>query len=181
MKTSIRHIILSLMSLTAIPMVAQNHQVTVRASECSAGQTYSLPDGSSLILIATPANDSRFVTWSDGNTENPRYISVVSDIELCAQFEPAVSYDILYNVTIQAEGCSSSFNHQFYGGTKLVMEATPIECFKFKEWSDGNTDNPRTITVTGDATYTATFEKIQYTIEALPDNPTQGSATVTNQ
>ena len=36
------------------------------------------------------------------------------------------------------------------------------------------------VAVAGNATYTATFDKIQYTIEALPDNPAQGSAIVTN-
>ena len=36
--------------------------------------------------------------------------------------------------------------------------ATPKENYRFVQWSDGNTDNPRTITVTEDITLTANFE-----------------------
>ncbi len=68
----------------------------------------------------------------------------------------------------------------YFKNTIINLTATPNTCYRFVQWSDGNTDNPRTIIVTNDATYTAEFEKIQYTIEAQPANPSQGSATVTN-
>ncbi|MBP3763095.1 MAG: hypothetical protein J6I49_04335 [Bacteroidales bacterium] len=49
------------------------------------------------------------------------------------------------------------------GGTYLMgdsatLTATPNEGYRFVSWQDGNTDNPRTVTVTADATYIATFE-----------------------
>lgn len=65
-------------------------------------------------------------------------------------------------------------------GTSVFITATPNECYRFIQWSDGNTDNPRTITIAGNATYTAEFEQIQYTIEAQSADTGQGSATVTN-
>lgn len=40
-----------------------------------------------------------------------------------------------------------------------MLTAIPDTGYKFKQWSDGNTDNPRAITVTGNATYTAEFER----------------------
>ena len=43
-------------------------------------------------------------------------------------------------------------------GAKINIMATPNTGFYFQQWNDGNTDNPRTITVTGDATYTAIFD-----------------------
>lgn len=39
----------------------------------------------------------------------------------------------------------------------VIISATPTEYYQFAQWSDGNTDNPRTIVVTGDTTYTAEF------------------------
>ena len=39
----------------------------------------------------------------------------------------------------------------------VILTATPNEGYKFVQWHDGNTDNPRTITVTDEVTYTATF------------------------
>ena len=45
----------------------------------------------------------------------------------------------------------------YAGGTTATLTATPNSGYHFVQWQDGNTQNPRTITVTGDATYTATF------------------------
>lgn len=237
MKTHIRHIISLLLCVTTLSVAAQNHQVVVQASECGAAQTYSLPDGASLILKATPADDSRFVSWSDGNTDNPRtvtvtgdvsftacfahngdlssadkysvtiyagdcanpfvgefsqgallkivpdpmagyqfkqwsdgntdnprFISVTSNIELHAEYEIHVSHETLYDITVIADGCETFFNHQFYGGTPLVLEATPEVGSVFVQWSDGNTDNPRNVTVISDITYTAVFAKQKFLI-----------------
>ena len=43
-------------------------------------------------------------------------------------------------------------------GTVITIEAIANEGFEFASWSDENTDNPRQITVTADATYIATFD-----------------------
>ena len=40
-----------------------------------------------------------------------------------------------------------------------VLTATPASCYHFTAWNDGSTDNPRTITVTHDTTFTANFER----------------------
>ena len=45
-------------------------------------------------------------------------------------------------------------------GATVVLTAIPNEGYVFVKWQDGNTDNPRTITVTADETYTAEFEAI---------------------
>lgn len=41
--------------------------------------------------------------------------------------------------------------------TTATLTATANNNFRFVKWDDGNTDNPRTVTVTGDATYMAVF------------------------
>lgn len=43
-------------------------------------------------------------------------------------------------------------------GATVTLTAMPNAGYHFVRWNDGNTQNPRTITVTGDATYTAYFE-----------------------
>ena len=40
-----------------------------------------------------------------------------------------------------------------------ILTATPASCYHFTAWNDGNTDNPRTITVTQDTMFTANFTK----------------------
>lgn len=52
-------------------------------------------------------------------------------------------------------------------GDSVRLTAMPASGYHFVEWQDGNTQNPRTVTVTGNATYVATFEAIpptQYTV-----------------
>ena len=50
-----------------------------------------------------------------------------------------------------------------------IIEAIAKEDFCFARWSDGNTDNPRTIIVTGDTTYTAEFKSNLCTITVIYD------------
>ena len=88
-------------------------------------------------------------------------------------------YSITVNSSNVSQGTAAGGGTYDYG-TNHQITATPNECYRFTQWSDGNMDNPRTITVTGDATYTAEFEQIQYTIEAQSADAGQGSATVTN-
>ena len=46
-----------------------------------------------------------------------------------------------------------------------VLTAIPELCYRFVAWNDGNTTNPRTITLTQDTTLTANFERVVYTQE----------------
>ena len=55
---------------------------------------------------------------------------------------------------------------EYENGTTATLTATPSTGYKFKQWSDGNTNATRTITVTTDATYTAQFEKLTFNVSA---------------
>lgn len=45
-------------------------------------------------------------------------------------------------------------------GSDIVLEAPEVIGYKFTKWTDGNTANPRTVRVTGEATYQAVYERI---------------------
>lgn len=47
----------------------------------------------------------------------------------------------------------------YFKGTEIYISAIPQNGCEFVKWTDGNTDNPRKITVMNDETYTAVFEK----------------------
>ena len=49
-------------------------------------------------------------------------------------------------------------------GGQATITATPETGYHFVRWNDDNTENPRVITPTADATYTAYFAINQYTI-----------------
>lgn len=64
-------------------------------------------------------------------------------------------------VTAGAGGTVSGSGTYNYGAT-ATLKATPSAGYHFVKWSDGNTNPSRTVTVTGNATYTATFEQDPY-------------------
>ena len=51
----------------------------------------------------------------------------------------------------------------------ITLKAIQKDGYAFTGWSDGNIDNPRTITVNGNATYVAQFSQSAYTIYVNQD------------
>lgn len=47
-------------------------------------------------------------------------------------------------------------------GSTIEIAATATPCHHFVAWNDGNSDNPRTVAVNGNASYEATFAPIPY-------------------
>ena len=60
-------------------------------------------------------------------------------------------------------------NGVFPEGCNVEIGAIPVEGYRFVRWNDGNTDNPRQITVDGSATYVASFEQNVAEISALSE------------
>ena len=68
-----------------------------------------------------------------------------------------------YTLTVTAgTGGTASGGGSYNYGTTVTLKATPSAGYHFVKWSDGNTNASRTVTVTGNATYTATFEQDPY-------------------
>ena len=65
-------------------------------------------------------------------------------------------------------------------GAEATLTAEANAGYIFSKWDDGNTDNPRKVTVTGNKTYTATFKKASYavTVNAKNGNITASSGTL---
>ena len=73
------------------------------------------------------------------------------------------------SITATAGGRVSDAGGRKAEGTSLEVTATPDEGHSFKQWSDGNTDNPRTILVDGDKALEAQFVvnsyKLSYSVD----------------
>ena len=68
-----------------------------------------------------------------------------------------------YTLTVTAgTGGTVSGSGTYNYGATATLKATPSAGYHFVKWSDGNTNASRTVTVTGNATYTATFEQDPY-------------------
>ena len=68
-----------------------------------------------------------------------------------------------YTLTVTAgTGGTVSGSGTYNYGETATLKATASSGYHFVKWSDGNTNANRTVTVTGNATYTATFEQDPY-------------------
>ena len=127
--------------------------------------------GTPCTVTATAYTGYTFYGWSNGVTANPYTFAVVGDVELTALF--VAEGEDVYTVTVvsadPAMGSVSGGGQAVSGGT-VTIRAIPNEGYRFLNWQDGNTDNPRTITVTSDITYTAYFESTSQGIFNVEEN-----------
>ncbi len=113
------------------------------------------PAGTNVTLTATANVGYSFSQWNDGNTQSTRTITVTGDATYTASFTQN-TYTITTAASPTSGGTVTGGGTYHYGDTP-TLTATANTGFTFSQWHDGNSDNPRRITVTGDATYTANF------------------------
>ena len=122
------------------------------------GGTY--PAGTVISIEAIANEGFEFASWSDENTDNPRQITVTENATYVASFNEISSVPE-YTITVISANPNRGTvtgGGTYPEGTVVTIEATALEGFVFGSWSDENTENPRQITVTGDATYIASFD-----------------------
>ena len=71
---------------------------------------------------------------------------------------------VKYTITLSAGegGIVSTTGGEYEAGQTVNVTATPQGEYLFKDWSDGNTDATRTITISSNSALTANFEKKKY-------------------
>jgi hypothetical protein len=125
------------------------------------------------IIEAIPKVGYRFVEWNDGNTDNPRTITVTQDTSFSANFEALIQVKIAVNDSVM--GTVTGVGYYIKDST-AILEAIPYVGYRFVQWDDGNTDNPRIISVTSDTLFTAEFERM-ILATVYTNNPLMGSVT----
>ncbi len=141
---------------------AQSYTISASANpsnggNVSGGGTYQ--QGQSCTVHATVNSGYTFTNWTEnGNvvSTNANYtFTVTSNRTLIAHFQQQ-SYTISTNVNPSGSG-SVTGGGTYYYGQSCTLTANTNNGYTFSHWQDGNTSNPRTITVTGNTTYTAYF------------------------
>ncbi len=115
-------------------------------------------------ITGTPtAFEYCLLRWSDGNTDNPRTITVTCDTTYYAIFGEKPTYTITV-LSSDSERGSVSGSGSHLHGTNVTIRANANTGYHFARWNDGNTQNPRNIQLLKDSTFTAIFEPNTYTI-----------------
>ena len=63
-----------------------------------------------------------------------------------------------FTLTITDTPEGTPYTKSVNAGSSYTLTAQEDDCHQFVQWSDGNTSNPRTVSVTADAVYTAEYE-----------------------
>ena len=151
-----------------------NYQITGNVNIEGAGSV-QLPQYicDDIVIIAVSNYGYHFTKWSDGNTDNPRTIVLASDTTFTAEFAKN-TYTISTTSSNPEWGTTAGDTAALYLD-EVEISAIPNYGYHFTQWSDGNTDNPRTIVLTQDTTFTAEFAKNSYTISTTSANPEWGT------
>lgn len=107
-----------------------------------------------------------------------KYIKAISYEEL----KTLIKYAPIPTITLNSNTAEGQVSKQV-NGTSICdnptaqLTATPNTGYHFAQWSDGDINNPRTVQLTQDTSFTAEFAKNVYTITASSNNIEYGFAT----
>jgi len=148
---------------------------------CTAGRW---PQGAPVTVQATAGSLSSFTQWTDGNTNNPRTLTMPA-----AALTLSATLKACRLLTLTASGCgtvgspspATSFScpaGRFVEGTSVSISVTASATCTFSQWSGASTSAvaPLSFTIpTSDASLQATFKQC-YTL-SLPTVGTAGTVT----
>jgi len=133
--------------------------VSTTGGEYEAGQTVS--------VTATPQGEYVFTSWSDGNTDATRTITISSNSTLTANFEKRK-----YPLTVNFEGegevieeiINSGRSTNYDSGTTVKLTAQAAAEWVFVGWEGAinGTSNPQQLLISEPKEVTAVFEKKKY-------------------
>lgn len=152
--------------------------VVVEFNDDEGNVVVSKTDNENIVVVtATPAEGYEFVEWSDGNTDNPRTIDISGGvtISITAVFQKTATPD-KFTITVASlnpEMGSTIGSGEYEKGASVIIAAIPNQGYQFKQWIDSNTDNPRTILVTENASYVAMFEAVTAVEDILSEREIQ--------
>ena len=143
---------------------------TNNATMGTVGGNGQYPIGGTATIYAIPASGCQFVSWNDGNTQNPRSITVVQDTTFTATFSQVPEATTFHAVTTVSSNNAMGTVYgggTYHRGATVTLMAQAAPGYAFLTWHDSNTENPRTVNVTSDAFYIATFTTAPVTEDTI--------------
>ena len=161
---------------TSVTALTEPHAYVALTAEDYTLLGAAFADATGLATITLPQAlvSGNYVIAATAQNRQPRLVNVnVTDATVVTYILRVVSD----NETMGRTSGSGSYGQ----GETATISASSNEGYHFFQWNDGNTEATRTVTVTGDATYTAFFEanapeEVYYTVTVLSDDEIMGEA-----
>jgi hypothetical protein len=130
-------------------------------------------------LTATAEEGYIFVNWSDADTNAVRTFIATTNVNLVAYFVEEGTELVYHTVTVASNDTAMGVvtgGGSYLEGSNATLTAVAKPGYRFVQWNDNVTDNPRTVTVNEDMSFTATFEAIPtYTVTLSANNAAWGT------
>ena len=168
----------TLVTVTTLTAPSTTFNITATVNPTNAGTvtgTGIFAQGDTATLTATANTGYTFNRWNDNVTLNPRSVVVTSDSAFTAFFTRN-QYTVTVTSADQTRGTVTGNGTYYYGDT-ATLTATAATGYHFTQWNDGDTHVTRSIVVTGDTTFTASFGVNQYTVTATANDASYGTVT----
>ncbi len=118
-------------------------------------------EGTVVTLTAQPEQGSSFLSWSGVTTSlgDVATVTMDSDKSVECTFVPGTTYSLslISDLPGGATFSESSLSYHLENESVIVF-VYPSQYYSFHSWSDGNTDNPRTIVMDSDKTLTVNLD-----------------------
>jgi uncharacterized repeat protein (TIGR02543 family)/uncharacterized repeat protein (TIGR01451 family) len=112
----------------------------------------------------------RFSGWSGdlGGSSNPASLTMDGDKTVTATFTP-IEYTLVINKVGSGEVTKNPNKTTYHYGDVVELTAVPAPGWDFSDWSGdlNSSENPASLTITGDMTVLATFTQNEYTLTII--------------
>jgi hypothetical protein len=159
LKTASRTVEVTKNAMFAAEFAANTYELTLKGKNGKVEGAGTYEYGAEATLTATANAGYHFVKWSDGETANPRKVTITENKTYTAKFA-ADSYVVKLNGNFG--NITASSNTLEFGAT-ITLTAIPDEGYHFVKWSDENTENPRTVTLTAEMLKQVTASGFEFT------------------
>jgi hypothetical protein len=127
----------------------------------------SYASGTQVALTATPAAGYLFDHWGGdaSGTTSPVTVTMNANKSVTAYFVSQTTYDLAASVSPAGTGTVSPASGTYNGGMSVTLTATPAAGHRFDHWGGdaAGSDNPLTITISGDTSVVAYFAAAHFT------------------
>lgn len=153
-----------------------SYSVTLSSSPSDGGTVSGsgqYPEGSLVSVSASPNSGYRFVGWYDSDnllisSDLTYQFNIFSSVVLSAHFDTLNQYTLSLSSS-PSDGGVVSGGGSYYDGDVVTISAIPNEYFTFVDWSDGDKNSTRQITVNSDISLTANFKYDGLPTPSKPD------------
>ncbi len=153
-------------ALVPPPVVITEYTITAHSDDTTMGYVEGsgiYTEDSMATLTAYALEGYLFSHWMDGDSTNPRFVTVTSDSTFTAYFVHEESGDTMsveYTITALSDDSTMGYvegSGIYTEDSTATLTAYALEGYLFSHWMDGDSTNPRFVTVTSDSTFTAYF------------------------